>query len=76
MTIIAPKDDNPVVYIVSDSIGETAELVAKAAVSQFNGGNVQIRRVPYVNDPQDIVDVLMKLGVKTALLLLPWFFLN
>ncbi|CCO09111.1 pyruvate, water dikinase regulatory protein [Desulforamulus hydrothermalis] len=46
------------VYIVSDSIGETAELVAKAAVSQFNGGNVQIRRVPYVNDPQDIVDII------------------
>lgn len=57
-TIIAPKDDHPVVYIVSDSIGETAELVAKAAVSQFNGGNVEIRRVPYVNDPQDIVDIV------------------
>jgi len=56
--MIAPKDDNPVVYIVSDSIGETAELVAKAAVSQFNGGNVQIRRVPYVNDPQEIVDIV------------------
>ncbi|AQS59888.1 phosphoenolpyruvate synthase regulatory protein [Desulforamulus ferrireducens] len=58
LAMIAPKDDNPVVYIVSDSIGETAELVAKAAVSQFNGGNVQIRRVPYVNDPQEIVDVV------------------
>lgn len=46
------------VYIVSDSIGETAELVAKAAVSQFNGGNVRIRRVPYVNDPQDIVEII------------------
>lgn len=46
------------VYIVSDSIGETAELVAKAAVSQFNGGDVEIRRVPYANDPQDIVDIV------------------
>ncbi|WP_003544295.1 pyruvate, water dikinase regulatory protein [Desulfotomaculum nigrificans] len=58
LAIIAPKDDHPIVYIVSDSIGETAELVAKAAVSQFNSGNVEIRRVPYVNDPQDIVDVV------------------
>ncbi|AEG59437.1 pyruvate, water dikinase regulatory protein [Desulforamulus ruminis] len=58
LIIIAPKNDTPVVYIVSDSIGETAELVAKAAVSQFNGGNVQIRRVPYVNDPQDIVNIV------------------
>lgn len=58
LIIIAPKDDHPVVYIVSDSIGETAELVAKAAVSQFNSGHVDIRRVPYVNDPQDIVDIV------------------
>ncbi len=58
LTIIAPKDGNPVVYIVSDSIGETAELVAKAAASQFNGGNVLIRRVPYVNDPQGIVEIV------------------
>lgn len=26
-----------VVYVVSDSVGETAELVVKAASSQFNG---------------------------------------
>lgn len=44
----------PVVYIVSDSVGETAELVVKAAVSQFNSGNVEIRRVPYVNHADDI----------------------
>lgn len=40
----------PIVYILSDSVGETAELVAKAAASQYNGGQVEVRRIPYVND--------------------------
>lgn len=48
----------PVIYIVSDSIGETAELVARAAASQFNGGLVEIRRVPYVTHPEEIPEVV------------------
>ncbi|NLO87974.1 MAG: kinase/pyrophosphorylase [Firmicutes bacterium] len=45
------------VYILSDSIGETAELVAKAAISQYNGNSAEIRRVPYVNDEQTVAEV-------------------
>jgi regulator of PEP synthase PpsR (kinase-PPPase family) len=44
----------PVIYIVSDSIGETAELVGRAAVSQFDAGNAEIRRIPYVSHPEEI----------------------
>ncbi len=47
-----------IVYIVSDSVGETAELVVKAAVSQFNGSNVEIRRIPYVEDKGTIQEVV------------------
>lgn len=43
---------------MSDSIGETAELVARAAASQFNGGHVEIRRVPYVTHPEEIPEIL------------------
>lgn len=35
--------------MISDSLGETAELVARAAISQFNSGQAEIRRVPYVD---------------------------
>lgn len=43
------------VYVVSDSVGETAELVLKAALSQFNHiGDLELFRVPYV----DNLDVL------------------
>ena len=48
----------PVVYVVSDSIGETAEFVVKAVASQFNSGHVDIKRVPFVSDAETIVDMV------------------
>lgn len=49
---------HPIVYVVSDSVGETAELVVKAAASQFNHSNVDIRRIPYVEDNETIEEVV------------------
>ena len=48
------------IYVVSDSVGETAELVVKAAASQFNGisANTKIKRIPYVEDKGTILEVL------------------
>lgn len=43
-----------IVYVVSDSVGDTAEFVVKAVATQFNGGLVEIRRNSYVNDFEDI----------------------
>lgn len=48
-----------VVYVVSDSVGETAEFVVKAVATQFNGGQVEIRRNSYVDDLEDIEDVII-----------------
>lgn len=48
----------PTVYVVSDSIGETAEFVVKAVASQFNSGHVDIKRVPFVNDVETVIDVV------------------
>ncbi len=42
--------EKPVVYILSDSIGDTAEFVVKAVASQFNSGHIELRRVPFVED--------------------------
>ncbi len=47
----------PIVYVVSDSIGETAEFVVKAVASQFNSGSVDMRRVPFVENEQQIRDI-------------------
>lgn len=51
-------DDKKIVYIVSDSVGETAEFVVKAVATQFNGGSFETSRYPYVNCLED-VDHLM-----------------
>jgi [pyruvate, water dikinase]-phosphate phosphotransferase / [pyruvate, water dikinase] kinase len=45
----------PLVYVVSDSVGETAELVVRAASSQFEVDHLEIRRVPYVVDRDTVV---------------------
>ena len=50
--------DKHIVYIVSDSVGETAEFVVKAVATQFNGGYVDIRRNSYVEDFDDIEDII------------------
>lgn len=49
---------NIVIYIISDSIGETAEAVSKAAISQFNIENYEIRRFPYINEERQILEIL------------------
>lgn len=44
--------------VVSDSVGETAEFVAKAVATQFDGGDVEIRRNSYVEDMDDVEEVI------------------
>lgn len=46
------------VFVVSDSLGETAELVAKAVASQFNLSDIEIRRFPYVNNKQQVKEII------------------
>ncbi len=49
---------NPVVYVVSDSMGETAQLVAKAVLSQFPEGNVGLRRFSHIETPDAALEVM------------------
>lgn len=51
--------EKEVVFVISDSVGETAEFVVKAVATQFNSGHVEIRRNSYVDDLEDIEDCLM-----------------
>lgn len=50
---------DPVVYIVSDSVGETAELVVRAAASQFRDRSIDIRRIPYVEDQKTVEEIVL-----------------
>nr|WP_269438102.1 pyruvate, water dikinase regulatory protein [Phosphitispora fastidiosa] len=56
--ITTKQEQQPVVFVVSDSVGETADFVARAAVSQFNAGFVDMRLSAYVNTPEHIIEIV------------------
>jgi len=47
-------NDTVVVFVVSDSLGETAESVVKAAGSQFGSGRCDIRCLSYVTNEEQV----------------------
>lgn len=51
------------IYAVSDSLGETAEQVAKAVMRQFDIADFDIKRVSYVND-EEAIDRLIERASK------------
>lgn len=46
------------VYVISDSIGETGELIAKASVRQFDTKDYAIKRFPYTNTVEQVKPLL------------------
>lgn len=58
----------PVLYVISDALGETAEFVGRAAAAQFNGIKTRIRRVPYVRDEAHLEDIIEEALAEDAIL--------
>lgn len=54
--------------MVSDSIGETGELVARAAAAQYNSGCVEIRRFPLIDNPEAIREVVEQAVVEQGII--------
>ena len=50
--------NGPRIFIVSDSIGETAEKVVKAVAIQFNSDITEIRKEANVTDKSQIVRIV------------------
>lgn len=52
--------ENLLIYAVSDSIGETAQQVSRAAISQFGLSEEEydIRRHPFVNTEESLIELL------------------
>lgn len=59
MNISVPSPQPPIVYLISDSAGETAEQVVRAAAIQFSPSNIQMRRASFVQDRSGI-DVMIQ----------------
>lgn len=55
----------PEIYVVSDSLGETAEKVAQATISQFDE-HIELIRVPFIRHPEQIHKVIAEAAAKGA----------
>lgn len=58
-----------VIYIISDSIGETAEQVSKAGISQFETENYEIRRFPFITEKNQIIEILEEAKGENAVII-------
>lgn len=52
------KEQETIVYIISDSVGETAEVVVKATVTQFSEDAFEVRKFPYITDEETLDEVV------------------
>ncbi|HZG83732.1 pyruvate, water dikinase regulatory protein [Paenibacillus sp.] len=50
--------DERILYICSDSVGETAEAVARATLRQFGGKKIRIKRVGHVREAEEVERLL------------------
>ncbi|SDJ25149.1 pyruvate, water dikinase regulatory protein [Alteribacillus bidgolensis] len=55
---MSSTNNQPIVYLLSDLIGETAELAVKAAASQFNLDELELIRIQYVEDKETIMEII------------------
>ncbi|AZN40485.1 pyruvate, water dikinase regulatory protein [Paenibacillus albus] len=55
----AEMQPDVIIYVVSDSAGDTGELVVRAAVAQFHPLNADIRRAPFVHDEASLMRFIL-----------------
>lgn len=56
VSVAAAKTDDLAVFIISDSVGDTASALVHAAMSQFSGTKVYIERLPKVSSAEQVRD--------------------
>lgn len=60
------QEKQQVIYICSDSVGETAEAVVKATIRQFDAHQVTIKRVGHVRNEDEIRQIMEKAAGQEA----------
>lgn len=58
----------PTVYVISDSLGETGEKLAHAAISQFDQEDIDVIRVPFVRHSDQLRDIVAEAEEKGAVI--------
>ena len=58
---------NFLVYVLSDSVGDTAEQVARASAEQYEGSDYEIKKYPYVESKNKIDDIMEDVNSKNSI---------
>lgn len=66
--ILVEKEKEQTLFICSDSVGETAEKVVKAALKQFQDKRVKVKRVRYIQSEEHIMDVIAEAEAGSSLI--------
>ncbi|MCK8058117.1 MULTISPECIES: pyruvate, water dikinase regulatory protein [unclassified Fusibacter] len=56
------------IYIISDSVGETGEHVARAAAGQFKNSEFEVKKYPYIEDVERIKEILEEAATRRSIL--------
>lgn len=56
------------IYIISDSVGETAEHVARATAGQFKNSSFEVKKYPYMDDSLRIREILEEAATRKSIL--------
>jgi len=57
-----------IIYALSDSIGETAEMIARATTSQFVGNSFEILRIPYIKTVEQIEKIMEEASIHNSVI--------
>lgn len=58
----------PTVYVISDSLGETGEKLAHAAISQFDEETIDVVRVPFVRQADQLRQIVEDAAKQNAII--------
>ncbi len=56
------------IYIISDSLGETGEQVAMAAAGQFVDVDFVVKKYPYIEDRETVIDIIEEAARRTSII--------
>lgn len=62
-------DSKITIYVISDSIGETGELIARAAIKQFIPDSYEIRRYAYIEREEQLKEIFDEAKLSKSLII-------
>lgn len=60
--------EKEIVYVLSDSVGDTAELLVKTVAAQFIGTEFNIKTISYIENKEEINDLIALMKLSNAII--------